>query len=115
MFAKLHVLVRPHGKIAAYRVTPCRRHDSPVLRDGLLPRIPDADGGKRCVILDTEYDSYANCTEIEDGSRILVILPRDGYAVRGFNAPARMLRRFGEDRNGFEKTYHRRSLAEAVF
>jgi len=44
-----------------------------------------------------------------------VILPRGGYSVRGFNARARMLKRFREDRDGFEGTYHRRSLADAVF
>jgi len=115
MFAKLHVLVRPHGRIAACQVTPGRRHDSPVFRDDLLPRIPEADGGRRYVILDAAYDSYANCTAIEDGGRIPVILPRGGYTVRGFNARARMLKWYKEDLDGFEKTYHRRSLVEAVF
>jgi len=115
MFAKLHVLVRPHGRIAACQATPGRRHDSPVFRDDLLPRVPDADGGRRYVILDAAYDSYANCAAIEDGGRIPVILPRGGYSVRGFNARARMLKWYKEDLDGFEKTYHRRSLVEAVF
>jgi len=94
MFAKLHVLVRPHGRIVACRVTPGRRHDSPVFGDDLLRRVPDADGGRRYVILDAAYDSYANCAAIREGGMIPVILPRDGYTVRGFNARASMLRWF---------------------
>jgi len=115
MSARLHVLVRPHGRIAACRVTPGRRHDSPVFGDDLLPQVPEADGGRRYVILDAAYDSYANCAATGDGGRIPVILPRGGYAVRGFNARARMLKWFREDRDGSGKTYHRRSLVEAVF
>jgi len=82
-------------------VTPGRRHDSPVFGNDLLQRIPEADGGRRYVIPDAAYDSYANCTAIEDGGRIPVILPRGGYTVRGFNARARMFKWYEEDRDGF--------------
>jgi len=94
---------------------PGRRHGSPVFRDDLLPRVPDADGGRRYVILDAAYDSYANCAATEDGGRIPAMLPRGGYSVCGFNARARMLKRFREDRDGSGGTYRRRSLVEAVF
>ncbi len=67
------------------------------------------------MILDAAYDSYENCRVIADGGRTPVICPRTGYTVHGFNARSKMLRWHKKDPEGFEKTYHQRSLVESAF
>jgi len=58
MFAKLHVLVRPHGRLAACRVTPGGRYDSPVFSDARHRSPHRAVGGRiiaKNMLPDTDY------------------------------------------------------------
>ena len=110
-FVKLHILVAPHGRIAACMVTPGLAHDSPIFRK-MFARTPDGDGH---VMLDSAYDAHANCKMIYDSGRKPVIWPRKNHTAKGFNPRAEMLRWFRRDREGFEKVYHQRSLVESVF
>ncbi len=110
-FVKLHILVAPHGRIAACMVTPGLAHDSPIFRK-MFARTPDGDGH---VMLDSAYDAHANYRMIYDSGRKPVIWPRRNHTAKGFNPRAEMLRWFRQDREGFEKVYHQRSLVESVF
>ena len=110
-FVKLHVLVAPHGRIAACMVTPGTAHDSPIFRE-MFARMPNGDGH---VMLDSAYDARANCRMIYDSGRKPVIWPRRNHTTKGFNPRAEMLRWFRRDQDGFEKVYHQRSLVESVF
>ena len=110
-FVKLHILVAPHGRIAACMVTPGTAHDSPIFRE-MFARVPDGDGH---VMLDSAYDARANCNMIYDRGREPVIWPRRNHIAKGFNPRAEMLRWFRRDQEGFEKVYHQRSLVESVF
>ncbi len=110
-FVKLHILVRPKGKIAACETTGGTVHDSPTFRV-MFRRIPEGSGH---VILDAAYDAHANCTLIERSGRTPVIWPKKNHVAHGYNARSRMLRWFDGDQEEFEKTYHQRSLVESVF
>ncbi len=111
-FDKLHILLSPHGMIAACAVTGGRRHDSPVFREMFEGWIPRGTGH---VMLDAAYPCKANCRVIRESGRIPVICPKSNMRPKGFNALAEMLRRHRDDREGFDRLYHKRSLVETAF
>lgn len=111
-FDKLHILLAPHGMIAACQVTKGRRHDSPVFREMYKLYIPK---GKGHVILDAAYPAKKNCELIKDSGRIPVICFKKNMKPKGFNALAEMFRWYQEDREGYDKIYHQRSLVETAF
>ena len=111
-FDKLHILLAPHGMIAACAVTGGRRHDSPVFREMLRRWIPRGAGH---VMLDAAYPCKDNCEMIKGGGRIPAICPKKNMSPRGFNALAEMLRWHRDGRDGFDRLYHKRSLVETAF
>ena len=92
-------------------VTRGTAHDSPRFRR-IFARVP---GGAGCVMLDAAYDAYENHRVIRYSGRRPVIDPRKDHTLKGYNPRAEMFRRRKENPEEFERTYHRRSLAESVF
>ena len=110
-FNKLHILVAPHGRIAACAVTAGRRHDSPVFRE-MYGRIPQGSGH---TILDAAYLCRENCRVIARSGRKPVICPKRNSRAKGLHAMGQMLKWREDDREGFDKIYHQRSLVETAF
>ena len=110
-FDKLHIIMAPHGRISVCEVTYGRRHDSPVFRE-MSARMPDGTG---YVLLDAAYLSKKNCHIIADGGRDPVICPKSNSVPRGFGPMGKMLRWYRDDKDGFLKVYHQRSLVEDAF
>ncbi len=110
-FNKLHILVAPHGMIVTCAVTAGRMHDSPVFRE-MYGRIPQGSGH---VMLDAAYLCGANCDAIARSGRTPVIYPKRNSGSKGLHARDRMLKWYENDREGFDKAYHRRSLVETAF
>lgn len=110
-FNKLHILISPHGRIVTCAITPGRTHDSPVFRE-MYGRIP---GGGGYTILDAAYLARKNCRMIADSGRIPVICPKSNSAPKGLHPMGQMLKWHRNDRDGFEKVYHQRSLVETAF
>ena len=110
-FNKLHILVAPHGMIVTCAVTAGRRHDSPVFRE-MYERIPRGSGH---TILDAAYLCRANCKMIARSGRKPVICPKRNSRARGLHAMGQMLKWYENDREGFDKIYHQRSLVETAF
>ncbi len=109
-FNKLHILVAPHGRIAACAVTAGRRHDSPVFRE-MYGRIPRGGGH---AILDAAYLRRANCAQIARSERKPVICPERNSRARGLHPMGRMLKWYEDDRDGFGRACHQRSPVEAA-
>ena len=110
-FAKLHIVVAPKGRIVACCVTRGQDHDSPVFRK-MMRVVPYGDG---YVILDKAYDAYKNCEIIRASGRRPVIVPKNGYVKKGYNARADMIRWYESDPDGFMELYHQRNLVESAF
>ena len=116
-FVKLHVLADARGKrIVSCEVTKGTAHDSPWFRR-IFARVP---GGAGCVMLDAAYDAYENYRVIRNSGRRPAIDPckdhtRKDHTLKGYNPRAEVLRWRKENPEEFERTYHRRSLAESVF
>ena len=108
---KLHILVAPHGRIVTCAVTAGRRHDSSVFHE-MYGRIPQGSGH---TILDAAYLCRANYTMIARGGRSPVICPKRNSRTRGLHRMSRMLKWHEDDRNGFDRVYHQRSLVETAF
>ena len=81
-FSKLHILMAPHGMIAACEVTAGRAHGSPVFRE-MHRRVPRGGGH---VILDAAYLARANCDAIARSGRDPVICPKRNSRPNGYHA-----------------------------
>ena len=92
-------------------ITPGRTHDSPVFRE-MYGRIPMGEG---YTILDAAYLAKKNCRMIADSGRSPVICPKSNSVARGLHPMGQMLKWHNDDRDGFEKVYHQRSLVETAF
>ena len=67
------------------------------------------------VILDAAYDSKENCEAISKKGRMPIIYPKKNHVVKGFDARAKMLRRYHNDPDEYMSIYHQRSAVESVF
>ena len=88
LFAKLHLIHAPHGRICAAMVTPGVANDSPYLRK-MIDMMPPGSGD---VLGDSAYGGIKNCNAIRDSGRRPIIDPKSDATPHGFNAKAEMLR-----------------------
>ena len=65
-------------------------------------------------MLDTAYDAYENYRMIRNSGRRPVNDPRKDHTLKGYNPRAEMLRWRRKNPEKFERTYHRRSLADST-
>ena len=111
LFAKLHLIHAPHGRICAAMVTPGVANDSPYLRK-MIKMMPPGSGD---VLGDAAYGGIKNCNAIRDSGRRPVIDPKSNAVPKGLNARAEMLRFRDEHPRTFHNILRIRNNVESVF
>ena len=111
LFAKLHLIHTPHGRICAAMVTPGEDNDSPYLRE-MIGMMPPGSGDVLC---DSAYGGVENCNAIRDSGRRPIIDPKSDAIPHGFNAKAEMLRFRDEHPGTFYGILRTRNNIESVF
>lgn len=66
-------------------------------------------------MLDAAYPCKENCRIIKESGRTPVICPKSNMRPKGYNALAEMLRWHQNEREEFDRLYHKRSLVETAF
>ena len=92
-------------------VTPGRANDSPYLR-AMIAMMPHGSG---YVLADAQYGGMENCQAVQDGGCRPVIELKSGYAIKGFNARAEMLRFLEKHPDTFHKLLRKRNNVVGIF
>ena len=109
--AKMRIVQTAHGKICAVMAAPGRADDPPYLR-AMIAMMPHGSG---YVLADAQYGGMENCQAVQDGGCRPVIELKSGYAIKGFNARAEMLRFLGKRPGTFHKLPRKRNNVVGIF
>ena len=111
LFAKMHLIHAPQGKICSAMVTPGSANDSPYLRK-MIKMMPSGSGD---LLGDAAYGGVKNCNAVRDSGRRPIIDPKSNAVPNGHNARADMLRFRNEHPRTFYNILRIRNNVESVF
>lgn len=111
LFAKLHLIHTPHGRICAAMVTPEEANDSPYLREMIGMRPPDSGD----MLGDSAYRDVENCNAIHDSGCKPIIDLKSNAVPHGFNAKAETLRFHDKHSGTFYGILRTRNNVESIF